>query len=94
MVNTICSVLRVAMTPPSPIVASLPRDVIQRNGERTPFDAVRIQSAIARAGQATGEFGDDEARLLTAQATEGADSTASMARHRPSSRSRTWWSKR
>ncbi|KLR58275.1 ribonucleoside triphosphate reductase [Diaphorobacter sp. J5-51] len=58
------------MTPPSPIVASLPRDVIQRNGERTPFDAVRIQSAIARAGQATGEFGEDEARLLTAQATK------------------------
>ncbi|UOB05643.1 ribonucleoside triphosphate reductase [[Acidovorax] ebreus] len=58
------------MTPPSPIVASLPRDVIQRNGERTPFDAARIQSAIARAGQATGEFGEDEARLLTAQATK------------------------
>ena len=58
------------MTPPSPIVASLPRDVIQRNGERTPFDAARIQSAIARAGQATGEYGEDEARLLTAQATK------------------------
>lgn len=31
---------------------------------------MRIQSAIARAGQATGEFGEDEARLLTAQATK------------------------
>ena len=51
-------------------LATLPRDVIQRNGERAAFDAGRIQSAIARAGHATGEFGQDEALLLTAQVTK------------------------
>ncbi|MBS0390103.1 MAG: ribonucleoside triphosphate reductase [Proteobacteria bacterium] len=51
-------------------LATLPRDVIQRNGERAAFDAGRIQSAIARAGHATGEFGADEALLLTAQVTK------------------------
>lgn len=51
-------------------LATLPRDVIQRDGARAAFDAHRIRSAIARAGSATGEFGEDEARLLTAQATK------------------------
>ncbi len=58
------------MVPPSTPLATLPRDVIQRDGTRAAFDAHRIQSAIARAGAATGEFGEDEARLLTAQATK------------------------
>lgn len=58
------------MTPPPAPVATLPRDVIQRNGERAAFDAERIRSAIARAGSATGDFGADEAQLLTAQATK------------------------
>ena len=51
-------------------MTTLPRDVIQRDGARTAFDAHRIRSAIARAGASTGEFGDDEAQLLTAQATK------------------------
>ncbi|WP_255722548.1 ribonucleoside triphosphate reductase [Ectothiorhodospira lacustris] len=46
---------------------ALPTQVIKRDGRRLPFDAVRIESAIRRAGQATGEFGDHEANLLTAQ---------------------------
>ena len=58
------------MTISQPLLATLPRDVIQRNGERAAFDAARIRSAIARAGNATGEFGQDEAQLLTAQATK------------------------
>ena len=58
------------MVPPPTPLATLPRDVIQRDGTRAAFDAHRIQSAIARAGAATGEFGEDEARLLTAQATK------------------------
>ena len=56
--------------PHSSAVATLPREVVQRSGERAPFDAQRIRSALARAGAATGEFGEDEAQLLTAQATK------------------------
>ena len=44
------------MTSISPSLATLPRDVIQRSGERAAFDAGRIASAIARAGAATGEL--------------------------------------
>ena len=49
------------------VAAVLPREVIKRDGRRAPFDAVKIRSAILRAGQASGEFGEDEADLLTAQ---------------------------
>ncbi|ANB03301.1 ribonucleoside triphosphate reductase [Ectothiorhodospira sp. BSL-9] len=45
----------------------LPTQVVKRDGRRLPFDAARIESAIRRAGQATGEFGDHEAALLTSQ---------------------------
>ncbi|NEX17129.1 MAG: ribonucleoside triphosphate reductase [Halochromatium sp.] len=48
-------------------VAVLPTSVTKRDGEQIPFDASKIQSAILRAGQATGEFGELEAQLLTAQ---------------------------
>lgn len=54
----------------SPQVASLPREVLKRDGRRLPFDAARIRSAIARAGLVTGEFGEDEADLLSAQVTK------------------------
>ncbi|BAO43303.1 ribonucleoside triphosphate reductase [Thiolapillus brandeum] len=50
-----------------PQITSLPLKLRKRNGSTAPFDSQRIQSAIARAGAATGEFGDEEARLLTAQ---------------------------
>ncbi|MBN8778407.1 MAG: ribonucleoside triphosphate reductase [Thiobacillus sp.] len=50
------------------VIAGVPREVIKRDGRRTIFDAAKIRSAILRAGQASGEFGEAEAELLTAQA--------------------------
>lgn len=52
------------------VVAVLPREVLKRDGRRAPFDANKIRSAILRAGQATGEFGEAEADLLTALAAK------------------------
>ncbi len=52
------------------MVAVLPREVIKRDGRRAGFDAAKIRSAILRAGQAAGEFGEAEADLLTAQAVK------------------------
>ncbi|MFN3750833.1 MAG: ribonucleoside triphosphate reductase [Thiobacillus sp.] len=49
------------------VIAALPREVIKRDGRRVSFDAGKIRSALLRAGQATGEFGEPEADLLTAQ---------------------------
>ena len=46
----------------------MPAAVIQRDGQRVVFDACRIRSAIARAGAATGEFGDTQAALLADEA--------------------------
>ena len=37
----------------------------KRNGRVVPFDSTKIPSAIGKAGKATGEFGDREARKLT-----------------------------
>lgn len=51
-------------------VATLPREVIKRSGQRAAFDAEKIRLALARAGAATGEFAADEASLLTAQANK------------------------
>ncbi|WP_462322976.1 ribonucleoside triphosphate reductase [Halochromatium sp.] len=51
----------------APALLTLPTQVTKRDGEQVPFDASKIQSAIARAGQATGEFGELEAQLLAAQ---------------------------
>ncbi|MBQ9089827.1 MAG: ribonucleoside triphosphate reductase [Alphaproteobacteria bacterium] len=42
-------------------------EVIKRNGEKHAFDASKIAVAIAKAGEATNEFGTDEAWLLTRQ---------------------------
>ncbi len=50
------------------VVTMLPHEVVKRDGRRAPFDAGKIRSALLRAGQATGEFGEVEADLLTAQA--------------------------
>ena len=55
-----------------PVLAPLrpiapPAQVRKRNGETIAFNAEKIRSAIRRAGAATGEFDDDEARLITAQ---------------------------
>jgi ribonucleoside-triphosphate reductase len=49
-------------------IETLPREVIKRDGHRAAFDSTKIRSAILRAGQASGEFGEAEADLLTAQA--------------------------
>ena len=46
----------------------MPAAVIQRDGQRAVFDACRIRSAIARAGAATGEFGDTQAALRADEA--------------------------
>ncbi|MDP1863073.1 MAG: ribonucleoside triphosphate reductase [Thiobacillus sp.] len=43
------------------------REVVKRDGQRADFDAGKIRSALLRAAQASGEFGDTEADLLTAQ---------------------------
>lgn len=58
------------MTTPTPSAAApaMPAAVIQRDGQRVVFDACRIRSAIARAGAATGEFGDTQAALLADEA--------------------------
>ncbi len=48
-------------------VISLPRRIVKRNGREVAFDQGRIEAALTRAGSATGEFGADEARLLTHQ---------------------------
>lgn len=45
----------------------IPGHAIKRDGNVVPFDGERIVSAVHRAGEAAGEFGEDEARLLTAQ---------------------------
>ncbi|MEW5710557.1 MAG: ribonucleoside triphosphate reductase [Pseudomonadota bacterium] len=43
------------------------RSVVKRDGRIAPFDAAKIRSAIARAGQATGEFDQAAAERLAAQ---------------------------
>ena len=48
----------------------LPTRVHKRDGSEANFDAGKIENAILKAGQATGEFGDSEARLLTSQVTK------------------------
>jgi len=55
------------MSVPATQVARLPARIRRRDGSETPFDSEKIANAIRRAGEATGEFGTDESRLLTAQ---------------------------
>ncbi len=49
------------------VSALLPAQVIKRDGSPVAFDADKIRAAIGKAGRATSEFDDDEARLLSAQ---------------------------
>lgn len=51
---------------PSPLPA-IPRRVLKRDGSTATFNEHKIESAILRAGQATGEFDREEAALLTRQ---------------------------
>ncbi len=46
---------------------TLPAQLRKRDGSCAPFDSERIFSAIFRAGSASGEYDEEEARLLTAQ---------------------------
>ncbi len=48
-------------------LATLPTRVLKRDGAEVPFDAKKIESAILRAGRASGEYAELEAGLLTAQ---------------------------
>ena len=50
-----------------PAIPPLPVQAIRRDGSIVPFNESRIESAIIRAGRATGEFEEEEARLLTRQ---------------------------
>ena len=43
---------------PAQAAAALPRAVLKRDGTVAAFDAGKIASALARAGAATGEFGE------------------------------------
>jgi ribonucleoside-triphosphate reductase len=52
------------------VIEALPREVIKRNGHLAAFDLTKIRSAILRAGQASGEFGEAEADLLTTQSVK------------------------
>ncbi|MDR2254321.1 MAG: ribonucleoside triphosphate reductase, partial [Bifidobacteriaceae bacterium] len=56
-----------AQPPASPASPASPTQVVKRTGETVPFDLTRIESAISRAGAATGEFGGAEAHLLARQ---------------------------
>jgi anaerobic ribonucleoside-triphosphate reductase len=48
-------------------IATLPTRIQKRDGREIAFDAAKIEQAIRAAGRETGEFGDLEASLLTAQ---------------------------
>ncbi len=48
-------------------VATLPVSLHKRNGRIAAFDSAKILSAIRRAGEASGEFDQTEAQLLTTQ---------------------------
>ncbi len=54
----------------APAAAALPQAVLKRDGTVAAFDAGKIASALARAGAATGEFGETEAAALAAQAVK------------------------
>ena len=55
---------------PPRVAVAVPARIRKRDGSVVPFDAEKIFSAIRRAGAATGDFDESEARLLTAQAVK------------------------
>lgn len=57
-------------TPLLSTIPALPAQAIRRDGSALPFDESRIESALLRAGRATGEFAEEEAGLLTRQVTK------------------------
>ncbi len=56
-----------AKTDTAPPPSILPGHLIKRDGSTARFDRSKILSAIHRAGEATGEFGNDEAEHLTSE---------------------------
>ncbi|WP_316863331.1 ribonucleoside triphosphate reductase [uncultured Cohaesibacter sp.] len=52
---------------PFSIKKSLPKEVVNRNHVRAPFDRKRIENAILKSGEATVTFGQGEAQRLTGQ---------------------------
>jgi len=48
-------------------IISLPLNIIKRGGDEVVFEAERIEKALTKAGQATGEYDNLEAQLLTRQ---------------------------
>ena len=56
---------REAVQPAPSVLPPLPQRIIKRDGAEVPFEAKRITVALAKAGRATGDFGEDEAQLLT-----------------------------
>lgn len=49
------------------MIEANPDSIVRRDGTSVSFDSEKILSAIERAGAASGEFGSDEAALLSAQ---------------------------
>lgn len=47
------------------LIAAKFKNIVKRDGRVVEFDATKITNAILKAGQATGEFGEDVARTLT-----------------------------
>ena len=56
---------REAIQPAPSVLPPLPQRIIKRDGAEVSFDAKRITVALTKAGRATGDFGEDEAQLLT-----------------------------
>lgn len=48
--------------------AAMPQSIIKRDGSIVDFERSKIAAAIEKAGAATGEFGPDEAAILSGQA--------------------------
>ncbi len=53
------------MNAPAPSILT---QIIKRDGSLEPFDAAKIESALLRAGHASGEFGEQQAAEMAAQA--------------------------
>ena len=53
------------VSPTPSVLPPLPQRIVKRDGADVPFDANRITVALTKAGRATGDFGEEEAQLLT-----------------------------
>lgn len=54
-----------SLSPTPSVLPPLPQRIVKRDGADVPFDANRITVALTKAGRATGDFGEEEAQLLT-----------------------------